>query len=175
MTVPLRDISVISGTLMGSDGQIKKAIAFPTSPVTTTYLRQSRPTVSSDGDGFLVAYKSFAENTANANFGLPQLVIHTFDKDGNLLNTAYRDANSATAGVTADGSLAIASAWVGNGYRLLWRARRAIQTYWASAPSTGITLTAPALLSASGLTNVENTYAPGISYDPITSRTSSCI
>lgn len=172
ITQPLRDVSVISGTLMGSDGQIKKAIAFPTSPVNTTYLRQSyRPTVATDGDGFMVAYESFAENTANANFGLPQLVIHTFDKDGNLLNTAYRDASSATVGATGEGALAINAAWVGSGYRLIWQDRRAVQTYWSTAPSNGITLTAPALLSSSGLTNVENTYAPGISYDPVTGRT----
>lgn len=172
ITVPLRDAKVISGTLIGLNGQIKRSISFPTSPVPTGRLRQSfRPVVASDGNGFLVAYESFAENTANANYGLPQVVIHAFDKDGNLLNTTYADAASSLAGAPGNGSLAMAAVWTGSSYRVIWQDLRASNIYWASATSNGQTLSAPQLVTASGLVNAENTYAPGISYDPISNRT----
>ena len=172
VTVPLRNAKVISGSLIGSDGQIKHAVAFPPSPVTTTYSAQSyAPVVASNGSGFLVAYESFAENTSGGNYGLPQVVVQAFDKDGNLLNTTFRDAGSAQAGRPGVDDLAIAIAWTGSSYRVIWQDRRASAIYSADASSDGQTLSQPQSFTQSGIVNAENTYSPGISYDPASGRT----
>ena len=172
VTVPLRNAKVISGSLIGSDGQIKRAVAFPPSPVTTPYSAQSyAPVVASNGSGFLVAYESFAENTSGGNYGLPQVVVQAFDKDGNLLNTTFRDAGSAQAGRPGVDDLAIAIAWTGSSYRVIWQDRRASAIYLADASSDGQTLSQPQSFTQSGIVNAENTYSPGISYDPASGRT----
>ena len=59
-TVPLSDVKVIAGALLGPDGAVKQSITFPRSPVPDTYSGQWGPTVASDGSGFLVAYESNA-------------------------------------------------------------------------------------------------------------------
>jgi hypothetical protein len=172
VTVPVRDADVIAASLVGSDGQVKRSVPVPTSPVPTTYERQNfGPAVASDGSGFLVAYESFAENTSNGSYGLPQIVVQTFDKDGNPLNQAYRDAGSTQAGTPGAESLAIAVAWTGASYRVIWQDRRASALYWATATADGQSLSAPQLVTTSGLVNSAPTEMPGIAYDPVSGRT----
>jgi hypothetical protein len=171
VTVPLRDRAIIAGALVGSDGRLKRAITFPTPPVPTSHLRQSYgPAVASNGNGFLAAYESFAENTPSGSYGMPQIVIQAFDKDGNPLNATYRDAGSSQAGREGIDDLAIAATWTGNSYRLVWQDRRAELIYLASATADGQSLTVP-LLFAIGLANGSKTEAPAIAYDPVSGRT----
>jgi hypothetical protein len=100
---------VIAGALLGPDGQVKRSITFPRSPVSINAIRGSfGPAVATDGDGFLVAYESYAE-TAPSTPGLPQIVVQAFDKDGNALQGSYQAALSAQASDLQYSSIALAA------------------------------------------------------------------
>ena len=170
MTIPVIDRFVIAGALLGPDGQVKRSITFPRSPVSINALRGSfGPAVASDGDGFLVAYESYAE-TAPATPGSPQIVVQAFDKDGNPLQSSYQAAGSAQASDPQYSSIALDAAWIGYAYRVVWQDRRAAQVRAIDVVRDGSSMSGPLQLFGNALTNAGINYGPSVAYDPLTGR-----
>ena len=97
--------------------------------------------------------------------------MQSFDKDGNALNQSYQDAASPQNGLFQTNSVAVATAWIGNSYRLVWQDRREALVYMADTPANGSSISAPAQVFHNALTNAGATYAPDVAYDPISGRT----
>lgn len=170
MTIPEIDRYVIAGALLGPDGQVKRSITFPRSPVSINAIRGSfGPAVATDGDGFLVAYESYAE-TAPATPGNPQIVVQAFDKDGNALQSSYQDALSTQASDAQYSSIALAATWIGYAYRVVWQDRRAAQVRIADAVRSGASMSGPLQIFGNALTNAGANYGPSVAYDPLTGR-----
>jgi hypothetical protein len=170
LTIPEIDRYVIAGALLGPDGQVKRSITFPRSPVSINAIRGSfGPAVATDGSGFLVAYESYAES-APATPGNPQIVVQGFDKDGNPLESSYQDAGSAQ-----DQRCAIQQHRPGRQLDRLClprglagsprRAGRIIDVVRSGASMSG-----PLQIFGNALTNAGANYGPSVAYDPITGR-----
>ncbi|MBX3010129.1 MAG: hypothetical protein KF832_01435 [Caldilineaceae bacterium] len=172
VTVPLLDDNVIAGALLGPDGQVKRSLTFPRSPVPTTYKTLNfGPKVASDGSGFLVAYESYARNVLVGSQGNPQVVVQAFDKNGDPIGSSYRDAGSTQPSNQQTNLVALAVAWIGNNYRVIWQDRRGPDVYAADVPASGQPLADPELITSSALANAGANHAPGLAYDPISGRT----
>ncbi|MCB9126113.1 MAG: cadherin-like domain-containing protein, partial [Caldilineaceae bacterium] len=170
VTIPVIDRFVIAGALLGPDGQVKRSITFPRSPISINAIRGSfGPAVATDGDGFLVAYESYAE-TAPSTPGLPQIVVQAFDKDGNPLQSSYQAALSAQASDLQYNSIALAATWIGNAYRVVWQDRRAAQVRIIDAVRSGASMSGPLQIFGNALTNAGANYGPSVAYDPLTGR-----
>lgn len=170
MTIPVIDRFVIAGALLGPDGQVKRSITFPRSPVSINALRGSfGPAVASDGDGFLIAYESYAE-TAPATPGSPQIVVQAFDKDGNPLQSSYQAAGSAQASDPQYSSIALDAAWIGYAYRVVWQDRSAAQVRAIDVVHDGSSMSGPLQFFGDALTNAGINYGPSVAYNPLTGR-----
>ncbi|HMN28415.1 MAG TPA: hypothetical protein PKE45_09700, partial [Caldilineaceae bacterium] len=171
-TVPLTDTLVIAGALVGPDGQVKRSITFPRSPVPTSYVTGNfGPAVASEGSGFLVAYESYAQNSSGGAPGNPQIAVQAFDKAGNPIANSSRDALSTQASTSQENNLALAATWIGYAYRLVWQDRRAPQVYIADVERGGSSITAALPIYSNALTNEGPNYGPAVAYDPISGRT----
>lgn len=170
MTIPEIDRYVIAGALLGPDGQIKRSITFPRSPVSINALRGSYgPAVATDGDGFLVAYESYAE-TAPATPGAPQIVVQAFDRDGNPLQSSYQAAGSTQNSNAQYSSIALAATWIGYAYRVVWQDRRAAQVRAIDVVRNGSSMSGSVQIFGNALTNAGANYGPSVAYDPLTGR-----
>jgi hypothetical protein len=170
MTIPEIDRYVIAGAILGPDGQVKRSITFPRSPVSINAIRGSfGPAVATDGSGFLVAYESYAES-APATPGNPQIVVQGFDKDGNPLDSSYQDAGSAQTSDPQYSSIALAASWIGYAYRVVWQDRRAAPVKIIDVVRNGASMSGPLQIFGNALTNAGANYGPSVAYDPITGR-----
>lgn len=170
VTVPVVDDHLIAGALVGADGQLKRSITFPTSPLPTLYKRQSfGPAVTSDGNGFLVAYETFSIQS-NGLTSTPEIIVQAFDKDGNPLYNA-RGGSGGLQGVANYNNIAIDVAWVGNAYRVLWQDRRDHTLWAADVSADGQSITPLGSLATDAPINPDASYRPSLAYDPISGRT----
>ena len=170
LTIPEIDRYVIAGALLGPDGQVKRSITFPRSPVSINALRGSfGPAVATDGSGFLVAYESYAES-APGTPGNPQIVMQGFDKDGNLLESSYQDAGSTQTSNAQYSSIALAASWIGYAYRVVWQDRRAAPVKIIDVVRSGASMSGPVQIFGNALTNAGANYGPSVAYDPLTGR-----
>ncbi len=179
VTVPLLDAQLITGALLGADGQIKRSITFPRSPIPSLLLTQNRyPVVASDGSGFLVAYESFSAPFSAATWGMPHVVLQAFGQDGTAIDQGWLDAGSLQTARFSPNGLALAAAWTGSSYRIIWQNRHEANLWQVFVNANGRLLTAKEriatdaqILTSDGLTLAGKTYAPGIAYDPVSGRT----
>ncbi|MFN8471196.1 MAG: LamG-like jellyroll fold domain-containing protein [Anaerolineae bacterium] len=122
VTVGVKDHNLIGGALVNSNGVVQKTLAFPrpSGATTTGSLESRRPTVASDGDGFLVAYETNSV-AADGTVGTRYLATRAFDNAGNTTGSnanAVVQVQQAFTDTDSLGSLRSGVAWVGDRYRV---------------------------------------------------------
>ena len=126
VTVPVRDAFVIGGAFVGSDGVAgpKLSLSRPTGlPVNYKTVSRS-PAVASNGDGFLVAYETYAEpyTPPGNNPPLPRdvyVAVQAFDGSGNLLGSSVRFVATQNPTQNSSTRSGLDVAWVGDRYKVV--------------------------------------------------------
>ena len=176
VTVPVRDAYVIGGAFVGLDGLPKRAISLsrPTG-LTATYKTRSRaPAVASNGDGFLVAYETYAEpfTPPGNNPPLPRdvyVAVQAFDGAGNLLGSSVRFVATQNPTQNIATRSGVDVAWVGDRYKVVvqpWGREWIVAgDFSASGASLGGWSNVDGIFG-----NITQTSPPSIAYNPTNGR-----
>jgi hypothetical protein len=179
ITVPYEDKYVVNGAFVGTDGAITQRIAFPypTGFTSQGFVINRRPTVASNGDGFLVVYEMV---TGPSPFSVTRyLALRAFDRDGNVVGSHINNLGTFSLGFSIN-ELHSSIAWLGDRYRAAFKATGsstiAVSDFTAQGADTGLrlqTVATDALSPSSGFGDIDavtNDLAPNLAYDPATGR-----